>query len=283
MSENILVAGASGTFGKELVKKLMENGACIRVGVRNLARAEGMNLGNCPVEILDYEKAETFKTAFEGIEKFFLATPTGYPQIEELIIPVINAAKESGVSHLVSLSAAGVQQDSATPLSIAEKCVQNSGIDYTILRPNLFMQNLLNLSPSIKKNNQIRLAAASANISFVDVRDVASAAATILIHSSHKNHIYLLTGNESPDLFDIARTLSQVTGKTISYIPVSHNEAYKELLSCGLSPQRANLINGLFEIARQGWCELIQPDLKEILKQEPTSFEQFAWDYKESW
>lgn len=283
MSENILVAGASGTFGKELVKKLMENGACIRVGVRNLARAEGMNLGNCPVVILDYEKAETFKTAFEGIEKFFLATPTGYPQIEELIIPVINAAKESGVSHLVSLSAAGVQQDSATPLSIAEKCVQNSGIDYTILRPNLFMQNLLNLSPSIKKNNQIRLAAASANISFVDVRDVASAAATILIHSSHKNHIYLLTGNESPDLFDIARTLSQVTGKTISYIPVSHNEAYKELLSCGLSPQRANLINGLFEIARQGWCELIQPDLKEILKQEPTSFEQFAWDYKESW
>lgn len=283
MAENILVAGASGTFGKELVKKLMEYGGCIRIGVRNLARAEGMNIGNCPVVILDYEKAETFKTAFEGIEKFFLATPTGYPQIEELIIPVINAAKESGVSHLVSLSAAGVQQDSATPLSIAEKCVQNSGIDYTILRPNLFMQNLLNLSPSIKKNNQIRLAAASANISFVDVRDVASAAATILIHSSHKNHIYLLTGNESPDLFDIARTLSQVTGKTISYIPVSHNEAYKELLSCGLSPQRANLINGLFEIARQGWCELIQPDLKEILKQEPTSFEQFAWDYKESW
>jgi uncharacterized protein YbjT (DUF2867 family) len=283
MAENILVAGASGTFGKELVKKLMENGACIRIGIRNLAKAEGMNVGNCPVVILDYEKAETFKTAFEGIEKFFLATPTGHPQIEELIIPVIEAAKSSGVSHLVSLSAAGVQQDSATPLSIAEKCVQNCGIDYTILRPNLFMQNLLNLSPSIKKNNQIRLAAASANISFVDARDVASAAATILIHSSHKNHIYLLTGNQSPDLFDIAHTLSLITGRTISYIPVSHNEAYKELLNCGLSPQRANLINGLFEIARQGWCEQIRPDLKEILKREPASFEQFAWDYKESW
>jgi uncharacterized protein YbjT (DUF2867 family) len=283
MAENILVAGASGTFGKELVKKLMENGACIRIGIRNLARAEGMNIDNCPVVILDYEKAETFKTAFEGIEKFFLATPTGHPQIEELIIPVIETAKSSGVSHLVSLSAAGVQQDSATPLSIAEKCVQNCGIDYTILRPNLFMQNLLNLSPSIKKNNQIRLAAASANISFVDARDVASAAATILIHSSHKNHIYLLTGNQSPDLFDIAHTLSLITGRTISYIPVSHNEAYKELLNCGLSPQRANLINGLFEIARQGWCEQIRPDLKEILKREPASFEQFAWDYKESW
>ncbi len=283
MAENILVAGASGTFGKELVKKLMENGACIRIGIRNLARAEGMNIDNCPVVILDYEKAETFKTAFEGIEKFFLATPTGHPQIEELIIPVIEAAKSSGVSHLVSLSAAGVQQDSATPLSIAEKCVQNCGIDYTILRPNLFMQNLLNLSPSIKKNNQIRLAAASANISFVDARDVASAAATILIHSSHKNHIYLLTGNQSPDLYDIAHTLSLITGRTISYIPVSHNEAYRELLNCGLSPQRANLINGLFEIARQGWCEQIRPDLKEILKREPASFEQFAWDYKESW
>lgn len=283
MAENILVAGASGTFGKELVKKLMEYGACIRIGVRNLARAEGMNIGNCPVVILDYEKTETFKTAFEGIEKFFLATPTGYPQIDELIIPVIDAAKSSGVSHLVSLSAAGVQQDSATPLSIAEKCVQNCGIDYTILRPNLFMQNLLYLSPSIKKSNQIRLAAASANISFVDARDVASAAASILIHSSHKNHIYLLTGNESPDLIDIAHNLSLVTGKTISYIPVSHNQAYKELLGCGLSPQRANLINGLFEIARQGWCEQIHPDLKEILKREPVSFEQFAWDYKESW
>lgn len=242
-----------------------------------------MNIGNCPVVILDYEKVETFKTAFDGIEKFFLATPTGYPQIDELIIPVIEAAKAAVSLTWSHLSAAGVQQDSATPLSITEKCIQNCGIDYTILRPNLFMQNLLYLSPSIKKNNQIRLAAASANISLVDARDVASAAATILIQSSHKNHIYLLTGNESPDLIEVAHTLSQVTGKTISYIPVSHNEAYKELIGCGLSPQKANLINGLFEIARQGWCEQIHPDLKEILKREPASFKQFAWDYKESW
>ncbi len=283
MSENILVAGANGTFGKELVKKLMENGACIRIGVRSPEKAAPINIRNCPVVILDYEKPQTFKNAFEGIRKFFLATPSGYPKIDKLIIPVIDAAKKSGVSHLVTLGEIGVQQDNSTPLSIAEKCVQYSGIDYTILRPNLFMQNLLILSPSIKKHNQLRVPAGQAHISFVDARDVASAAASILIHSSHKNHIYTLTGKESPDLFEIASKLSTVAGKTISYIPISHSEAYKEFLDCGLSAQAANLINGLFEIARQGWCEQIQPDLKEILKQEPTTFEQFAWNHKDIW
>ncbi|HEX3020482.1 MAG TPA: NAD(P)H-binding protein [Chitinispirillaceae bacterium] len=283
MAESILVAGANGTIGKELVKKLLEYGSCIRIGVRNLEKAAAINYSNCPVVIFDYEKPETFKNAFEGISKFFLATPSGHPQIDQLILPVIEAAKSAGVDHLVTLGALGVEQDNSTPLSIAEKCVQQCGIDYTILRPNLFMQNILNLSDSIKKYKELRLPGGYAHISFVDARDVAAAAASILLHSTNRNHIYLLTGKESPDLFEVARCLSIVCGKTISYIPVSHSEAYQEFLSCGLSSQNANLINGLFEIARQGWCEKIRPDLKEILKHDPISFQQFAWDYQESW
>lgn len=283
MAEHILIAGANGIIGKELVRVLLEKEVCVRVGVRNLERAAALNMRECPVVIFDYEKPQTFKSAFEGIERFFLATPLRQPQVDKLIIPVLAAAKKMGVSHIVTLGSVGVEQDGGSPLSIAEKCVQHSGIDYTILRPNLFMQNILNISSAIQKSNQLRLPAGSALISFVDARDIARAVAQILIDSSHKNHIYILTGRESVNLFQVAHILSKVTTRTITYIPISHSEAYQEFINAGLAESSAGFINGLFEIARQGWCEEVRPDLKEILRHDPTSFEQFAWDYKDNW
>ncbi len=282
MDKIILVTGATGTIGKELLKQLKEQGACVRIGTRDLKKAEGLDTGNCPVVHFDYNKPQTFKSAFHGVSSLFLVTPMT-SRIDELIVPAIDAAKQMGVDHIVSLGSIGSELGDF-PLSIAERCVLSCGIPSTILRPNLLMQNFGNLAGSIiKSSGLLYLPANRSRISFIDARDVAAAAASALLDPLHNNHIYTLTGKEALDHYQIAHILSMVSGKTITYIPISHNDAKQQLQRAGWSENDAEIIIGLYEIARKGWCEEVRPDLREILKRDPVSFEQYARDYKENW
>lgn len=283
MAENILITGASGTVGKELLRSLEHKNVSIRIGVRDIKKIESLNLGNYKTVIFDYEKPETFVRAFEGIQRLFLTIPLGYLHVDNLIIPAINAAKRMGILQIITLGTMGVDIDGSSPLSVVEKCIVQSGIDYTILRPNLFMQNILYLSSIIKKEDKLPLPAGNASISFVDLRDAADAIANVIVDQSFKNQIFYLTGNECLTLYKIAQIISEISFRSITYKPVSHNEAYKKFIEIGLSEKSANLMNGLFEIAHQGWCKEIHPDLKRIIKRDPISFKQFAIDYKRYW
>jgi uncharacterized protein YbjT (DUF2867 family) len=206
------------------------------------------------------------------------------PKLDELIMPAISAAKEMGVSHIVSLGAIGMSQGQDSPMSIAEKCVQGCGLKFTILRPNLLMQNFQTLAGMLIRNTGlIHLPAGDAKVSFVDARDIAAAAAQSLLKKEHQNKIYMLTGKEALNHYQIAEILSRVTEKKIAYVPVSHNEAEQELLRVGWDDDAAELMIGLYEIARHGWCEEISTDLEKVLGREPIRFEKFAQDYKETW
>jgi uncharacterized protein YbjT (DUF2867 family) len=146
------------------------------------------------------------------------------------------------------------------------------------------MQNVLVLSSEdVKMSRQIRIPAGNARISFVDARDVAETAGRALINPLHRNKIYDLTGAKALSHSDIAQIFSKISGKTITYIPVSHNEARENLLKKHWDPQKADIVIGLYEIARHGWCEDVSPDLENILEREPVSFEQFAEDYMDVW
>ncbi len=284
MKETILITGASGTIGRELVRYLLSKKICIRIAARDEKKIPEFVDSNCPIVPFDYEKEETFERAFDGISGIYLSAPIRHPRVDEFVMPAIEAAKQHGVSHIVTLGSIGIELDNETPLSIMEKCVQYSGLQYSILRPNLLMQNILVLSAEdIKMIRQIRLPAGDARISFVDARDVAESAGKALTDPIHKNKIYNLTGNKALSHSDIARVFSKISGKTITYIPVSQNEARENLLKKHWDLQKANAMIGLYEIARHGWCEDIYPDLEKILEREPVSFEQFAEDYKALW
>ncbi|HON11372.1 MAG TPA: SDR family oxidoreductase [Chitinispirillaceae bacterium] len=283
MKRNFLITGATGTIAREMIKLMISQGICVRIGVRDVLKATQLDTAGCPVVLFDYNKPETFQEAFENINGLFLATPISIPRIDDLLIPALDTAKRMGVDQIVSLGSIGSELNH-TPLSIAEKCVQSCGIDYTILRPNILMQNFGNLAGSIiKSSSLLHLPANRARVSFVDGRDVAEAAANSLMDSSLRNRIFVLTGKEALDHYQIAHILSKVSGKTVTYIPVSHNDAKMELLRAGWSEDAADIMIGLYEIARKGWCEEVRPDLAEILKREPRTFEQYAWDYRDLW
>lgn len=284
MKETILVTGASSIIGSALVRHLLSNNICVRIAVhkeQSVAEFEGCG---CPVVMFDYEKKESLETVFEGISGFFLSVPLKYPRIDDLVLPAIEIAKKHGVVHIVSLGAIGLELDNETPLSILEKCVQYCGLQYTILRPNLLMQNIgILASKSIKEAGEIRLPAGDARISFIDARDVAEAAAVALTDPSHRNKMYNLTGPRALNHSEIAAILSGICGRTITYIPVSHNEAKKDLQNQGWSTDTIEQMIGLYEIARHGWCETVWPDISNLLERDPIDFEKFAEDFKATW
>lgn len=284
MKETILVTGASGTIGRELVRYLIANNTCVRIAARDEQKVTEFKNCGCPVISFDYEKERTFDKAFDGISGFYLSVPLWRSPIDELILPAIESAKKHGVTHIVSLGAIGLQLDKETPLSILEEYVKHCGLQFTILRPNLLMQTVLALSSyMVKKYREIRLPAGDARISFVDARDVAEAAAIALVDPSHRNKVYNLTGSKALSHSEIANILSRICGNTISYIPVSHNEAQKNLTKEGWSAEKTSMMVGLYEIAKHGWCEAVFPDLANLLEHEPVLFEQFAEDNLQSW
>jgi uncharacterized protein YbjT (DUF2867 family) len=284
MKETILVTGASSTIGSALVHHLLANNICVRVGVHNDQSFSEFEGCGCPVLKFDYKKKESLEKIFEGISGFFLSAPLRYSRIDNLVLPAIEAAKKQGVVHVVSLGAIGIELDKETPLSILEKCVQHCGLQYTILRPNLLMQNVITIAAkSIRESGVIRLPAGDARISFIDARDVAEAAAVALTDPSHRNKTYNLTGLKALSHSDIAMILSKICGRTITYIPVSHNEAKKNLQNEGWSTENIDQMIGLYEIARHGWCESVWPDISNLLEREPIEFDKFAEDFRPVW
>ncbi|MDO5576658.1 MAG: NAD(P)H-binding protein, partial [Fibrobacter sp.] len=122
MKNAVLVTGVRGTIGKELIKQLRLNNIDTRIAVRNPQKVFEMDTGGYPVVYFDYQKPDTFYSAFENIESVFLSVPLWCKRLDQLVLPSIQAAKQMGVKKIVTIGAIGVDLGTDTPLSIFEKC-----------------------------------------------------------------------------------------------------------------------------------------------------------------
>lgn len=281
MNRTILVTEPTGMLEQEIVRGLRNRGYCVRIAVHYSLEAQVLSY-ECPVVTLDYTDFESCRKALKGVKSVFLGLPVMYPRMDDLFLPFTKAAREEQVEHIVGLGSIGQGTDS--PLMVVEKCIQNCGVDYTLLRPNLYMQHFKNIAlPGIRSRHSIYLPAGDASISFVDVRDIAAAALESFFDERHKNRIYTLTGGQALDHYQIAEILSKVTGRKITYIPVSHNELWDLLKESGWDDISSEMMIGLYEIARHGWSEDISSDLPHVIGRSPITFEQFALDFQSEW
>ncbi len=284
MKNTILVTGATGTVGSQVVKQLTAIGADVRSAVRSTSKAAGMN--KVSLVEFDLNKPATVQVAFEGIDKVFLATPLVSNMIE-LDAMTIEAAKKAGVKHIVRLSVMGADAEQEFPLGNlhrqVEKLIEASGISYTFLRPNSFFQNYITFTGStIKSQNSFYLPLGDGKVSFVDVRDVAALAAVELTQSDDENKAYEVTGSEAISNHQIASMLSKVLGKPISYISISEDTARQSMKSAGMPEPEIELVLGLYAEQKAGNYSTISPAVEQITGKKPISFEQFANDYTEA-
>jgi uncharacterized protein YbjT (DUF2867 family) len=218
-----------------------------------------------------------------------LLTPD-VPNAHEFASNLVNEAKKAEVIHIVkqSIMGADLKADVGTMRlhRQAEKIIEQSGIPFTFLRPNEFMQNFINFhSHSIKSNNAFYIPLEDAKVSVVDVRDIAAVAVKSLTengNNKHNNKTYLITGPESLSYNQMAEILSNATGKKISYVNVSEEEARGAMKEMGMDDWLINTISELFNYFRKGYASQVYSGVEEITGKKPTTFAQFAKDYVEA-
>jgi uncharacterized protein YbjT (DUF2867 family) len=303
LTETILVTGATGTVGSEVVKHLVsskaggggegkgEKNVIVKAAVRSAANDNSnntfQNLKEVQTVQLDYNKPDTLGAAFRGIDKLFLLTPFQSNMVD-LTSNLVMEAKDARVKYIVKQSVMGADAEPGiTPGRLhrqAEKIIEESGIPFTFLRPNFFMQNFVNFySHFIKTQGAFYAPAGDAKVSFVDVRDIASVAVHALINDSqqqqHKQKAYDITGGEALSYGEAAEILSNEVGKKINYVNISDEDARKGMKDMGMDEWTITSMIELFEITREGYVSTISPVVEQVTGNKPVTFSQFAKDY----
>lgn len=282
MNNEILVIGATGRVGRCLVAELERLGVPVRAATRNPTATPKDGVRQV---LFDLEKPVTFAPALDGVERVFLIARPGDENADIHSLPLLDQMKRQGVHHVVNLTAMGVDKMPAAALRKIELHLENSGMAFTHLRPNFFMQQFSSGAhlKSIRYNSAFCIPAGSAKVSYVDIRDIASAAAISLTSSVHMNKAYLLTGEQALDHHEVAKILSHVCGKTISYVDIDEQTARDQLASNGFPPKWVERVIGMYKLVRQDFSAPVSTDIKDVLGRPAITFEQFASENPTVW
>ncbi len=282
MSKNILVTGASGNLGRAVVQALADRGFRVKAASRHskaLAAREGIE-----AVTLDYESPRTFDGALAGVDGVFLVAPPMDPGAPAKLMPLIEGAKAAGVGHVVFTSALGVDQNEQAPLRVIERALMDSGVPYTILRPNFFMENFSTgfIVPMIKHNAGIFLAADDGKTSFISVVDIANVAA-IAFADQHYGKEYNLTGPEALDHAQVARIISETTGKEVVYHAMPEEAMLQGARDNGMPEPAVQYMAVLYAVVRAGYAAVVTDDVERITGRKPLTFDAFVKDNVECW
>ena len=273
----ILVIGANGTVGSQLVRLLSDQGHdVVRTTSRAPETAQDVHL--------NLVMGEGLATAFVGVEAAFLLSPPGYTNQNELLNPVIDQAVASGVQKIVLMTAMGSNADEAAPLRQVERHLEQSGLAYNIIRPNWFMQNFHTFwIQGILEQGKILLPVGKAKGSFIDARDIAAVAASLLTRRDLDNQEFDLTGGEALDHDEAAAILSHASGRSIVYEEISDEAMLAPLLAAGLPKDFAHFLITILGFFKAGYSEAITPAVETITGAKPRTFAAYAQDFKDAW
>lgn len=278
----ILVIGATGTIGREVVKGLKAKGEQVRAMIRDPEQVTAARESDVEYVAGDLEKPETVTAALQGVEKAFLLSPEN-PTMPELHANFAAAAKDAGVHHLVRLSILPANPDAPLPLAKwhgeADRAVMDSGVPYTILRPAYFMQNSFGGAATVASNGTLYSAMGEGKIGHIDTRDIADVAVAVLTSEGHEGQSYILTGPEALSMAEVAARLSTALGKTIEYVDLPPDEAKARLIATGMPDSNAEVWVKLAGMISMGIAAMVTPAVKDVLGREPRSIDQFAKDF----
>jgi len=277
----ILVVGGSGTVGSELLRRLADDGHSVRATTSKKVtqKAEG-NIERAHVDILT---GDGITNAFEGIERAFLMSPTGYADQFSILSPLIHEAKRRGMEKVVLMTAMGVDANESGPYRRAEIELEKSGLAYNIVRPNWFMQNFNSFwIQGIREQCKILVPGGNAKVSFIDARDISSVVATLLT-TDNENRAFNLTGPEALNHDEVAKVLSAATGKTITYQNIEPVVLKSGLIAAGLAEDFSDFLLAILGFLREGYNATITNEVAEILGRAPTGIKSYAEDYRNAW
>jgi uncharacterized protein YbjT (DUF2867 family) len=286
MINNILVTGATGNVGREVVRLLSDLDYPVTAAVRNPIEAS-KSLGNKVRCIsFDFTKPETFADTFAGINKLFLVRPPAIDDIHQ-ITPALNATKQAGIEEIIFLSIIGADKNRIVPHYAIERAIEQLNIPATFLRCSFFMQNLNTTHrEDIRLRDRLFIPAGNGRTSFIDVRDIAAVAVKILTEPKAErlnNRAYDLTGATALTYAEVATIFTTVLSRQIQYTNPSIPIFIWQMLRQEFSLQFVLVMVGIYTTARFGLADLVTSDVQQLLGRPPISMQQYIKDYRQCW
>lgn len=281
----ILVPGATGGIGGEVYRLLKQAGTSFRAMARKQEQIDRFRKDGVDAVLGDLDRPETLAAAMTGVQTLFLvAAPTPAQVAQETA--AINAAKRAGVGRIVKVSASDCNVRSrilwAKSHTLIDHYLRASGVDWTILMPTAFMQNFLWFTKPITKG-YLPLGAGKGSLSWLDTRDIARVAATVLTQDGHSRATYFLTGPKTFDMAEAAVELSQLTGRKVRYLNLPAPVFRVILRLTGSSRWKANGLVEQFSDMVAGHHD-IDPtcEVERLTGQPPKDFASFLRDHRDA-
>ena len=279
--KRILVTGASGNLGRSVLTAAKSKDFNVRAAVRNPAKPPSVS--GIEAVAFDYTDQATHSAALEGVDGLVLIAPPLDPEAPTKLKPFVDRARAQGVGHFVLISALGADAVEQSPLRIIERHVMASGVAYTILRPNFFMENFSTgfLAPMVKQGG-IFLAAADGKTSFISTVDIASVAVTAFLKGLTSKE-YNLTGPEAIDHTAVAAILAKASGKKITYQAIAEDAMLSGMRGSGMPESAVQYAGMLYSAVRAGYMAGVTPDVETVTGKKPISFQAFAEQNAAAW
>jgi uncharacterized protein YbjT (DUF2867 family) len=275
----ILVVGASGTVGTELVRLLKAEGHSVRTTTSK--KVEGNQSEKVQVNLAT---GEGIKAAMTGVDRAFFISPPGYADHYAMLSPLIQEAKRQALKKVVLMTAMGANADEKSPFRRAEVELEKSGLAYNIVRPNWFFQNFNTFwIQGILEQRKILLPAGDAKVSFIDARDISAVVAKLLTSDEHNNKDFDITGPEAIDHHQVAKSITDATGKNVTYQEIEPAVLKSGLLSAGLPEDYASFLLMILGFLREGYSAGVTGNVKLITGKEPLSVKNYTNDFKQAW
>jgi uncharacterized protein YbjT (DUF2867 family) len=263
---------------------LRRHGAPVRAAARDVGRARQMLGGGIEVVPFDFRQPATHAEALTGARALFLVRPPDLADVRGTITPVVAAARQAGVEHIVFLSLLGVERNPIVPHYRIEAVLRASGVDWTFLRASFFMQNLAGVhAVDIRAHGEVFVPAGHGRTSFIDARDVAAVATLALTSPGHRRLAYPLTGGEALTYGEVATIFSEVLGRSITYPAPSPLAFVRRMRQRGQSWSFIVVMLGIYTAARLGRAGAIAPDTEYLLGRPPLTMRQFVEDHRHVW
>lgn len=274
----ILVIGAGGAVGSALLAELRAAGEPCRAAFHSPAKTAAAVAAGQPAVTIDLAEPATIAPALTDVDTMFLLCATNSAQTSNER-NAVQAAVATGVRRVVKVSVWRADEE-LTPIARlhwpVEQAIEASGLAYTFLRPNFYLQNFLRSAGEIRATGGFSQPMCDAPISFVDAGDVARVAARVLTESGHDKARYDLTGPAALTYAEMAEVLTAELGRPVRFTGLSDAEALAGLRARGLPEFNVNALVEVGRAYRDGGAERVTDTVRELTGQTPRSAAEFV-------
>ncbi len=273
----ILITGASGSVGKAVLQEANRKESKVRAMYRSKEEAAKAPSGCEPV-LADYADKQSLLKALDDVTCVYVVC-SPIPQLVDLESNMLDACQEAGVKHVVLNSALGAGDYGKSFPNWHRKVedkLKSSGMSYTTLRPNGFLQNIVTYNaPSIRAQGAFYAAMGDAKISYVDVGDIAVVAVKALHGGAHAGKTYELNGPEAISNQELAKRMSKITGRTVSYVDIPESAQREAMLGMGMPEWQATALLDLQQYYKQGGGAKTDGLLQSLIERAPVTLDQY--------